>query len=188
VKTQIRDDAIARNRHTLRLLMVACLSEGITILVLAGLALYAFMAKEVIYIPTNGSGTYKVSQLSFSPSYLQGIASDVMQDRLTWNENTIVNQYMKILSMVSAEELPFIRKQLNAEIKSVKKRNMTSVFYQKYAPLVDVKNKLAQVSGVLQRIDHGVVLPPKPVSFQIQFKYTFGTLQIVSISEVKKNA
>lgn len=187
MKTQIRDDAIARNRHTLRLLMIACLSQTVTILVLAGVALYAFMAKEIIYIPTNGSGTYKVSQLSFTPSYLQGIASDVMQDRLTWNENTIVNQYMKILSMVTPDELPFIRKQLNEEIKSVKKRNMTSVFYQKDAPLVDVKNQLAQVSGVLQRIDHGVVLPPKPVTFQIQFKYTLGTLQIVSISEVKKN-
>lgn len=186
MKTQVRDDAIAKNQYTVRLMRLALLSQAVVILILSGLVVYAFLAKETLYIPTNGSGSYKVSQLTVSPSYLQGVASDVMQSRLTWNQDTIVTQYMRLLRMVSPKTQSVIRQQLNEEITAVKKRDMQSVFYQTGQPLVDVKHQIAEVHGSLQRIDKGIPLPPKKVSYQIQFNYSLGHLSVESISEVKK--
>lgn len=168
--------------------MATSLSQAVVIALLGSLTLYAFLAKETVYVPINGSPSYSLSQLRFTPSYLQQVASNVMQLRLTWSADTVVDQYGKLMSMVKPKERGMIRTQFNQEIAAVKKRHMSSVFYQEQGDTkVDVKGREAEVSGMLQRIDEGVVLQPVKRTYRLQFDYSSGTLQVVSIKEVKPN-
>ncbi|AMA44090.1 TraE/TraK family type IV conjugative transfer system protein [Piscirickettsia salmonis] len=169
--------------------MATTLSQAVVIALLGGLTLYAFIAKETVYVPINGSPSYSLSQLRFTPSYLQQVASNVMQLRLTWSNDTVVDQYGKLMSMVQPKERKPIREQFNREITAIKKRHMSSVFYQdQVATKLDIKSQEAQVTGMLQRVDAGVVLQPVKRTYLLKFNYSSGTLQVVSIKEVKSNA
>lgn len=187
MKTQHRDDAIERNKQTVRVLTMACLAQSVAILALGGLSLYAFTAHEIVYQPTLGGVSYTLSQRRFSPAYLQAQASNIMQLRLTWNPTTIEPQYQQLMSMAAPQALQTIRPLLNAEIKTVKKRAMRSVFYQTRV-IVDPKQQLAQVFGTLERIDDGVVLPAVKKAYWVSFDYRSGSLQIVSIKEENPHA
>ena len=186
METQVRDDAIAKNKKTLRVITIACLAEAVAIVVLAGICIYAMSAKKTVYQPTMGA-SYTLSGKAFSPVYLKDMASDIMQLRLTWNPSTVIQQYGKILSMVKPSSVTYVRKSLNSEIATIKNRKMSSVFYQTLAR-IDVKRQAAIVSGSLERIDDGVILPAVTKHYLIQFHYVGGTLQIVSIKEEKAHA
>jgi len=184
MRTDRRDDAIAKNKQTVRLLKIVCLAQSAAIVALAALVLYFCTSKEIVYQPTMGS-SYTMSERHFSPAYLRNMATDIMQLRLTWNAQTVTGHYAKILTMVKPNVTTAVRKMLNSEIAAIKKRNISSVFYQTKA-LVDVKNQVAKVSGNLVRTDDGVVLPSVRRTYLIQFHYTHGTLQIVSIADQEK--
>lgn len=187
MKTQYRDDAIERNKQTVRILTIVCIAQSVVILALAGLSLYSFTAREIVYQPTLGGASYTLSQRRFSPAYLQAQASNIMQLRLTWNPTTVEQQYEQLLSMTAPQALQTIRPLLNAEINTVKKRAMHSVFYQTKV-IVDPKQAVAQVFGSLERIDDGVVLPAVKKAYWVMFDYRSGSLDLVSIKEENPHA
>lgn len=189
MKTHVRDDAISKNKKTLRVVTLACLAQSLTIVILACLTIYAFMSKETVYVPTSGGASYSLSELSVSPDYLRKMSSDVMQLRLTWNKDTIADKYSQLLSLLRPSEMPYMRRMLNKEIAAVKGREISSVFYQDRNGIsVDVKNRIAVVTGSLQRIDNSVLLPLVQKNYKIKFKYVRGTLEIISIEETKHHA
>ncbi|MCF6768421.1 type IV conjugative transfer system protein TraE [Thiotrichales bacterium 19S11-10] len=188
MKTQLRDDVLTKNRQIIRILITTCLSLVIVVLVLSGLSFYSFFVKERIYIPTHSSESFSLSSFNASPSYLSDMATDIMQSRLTWSSDTISKQYTKLLNLVSVNQKEALKKTLNEEIESVKRRKMSSVFYQNKKPLVDSQSLVVQVTGQLQRVDDGIILKPVKKTYQIHFSYHLGLLTIVSISEVKGHA
>ena len=187
MKTRTRDDAISKNQYALRVMTITCLAQSVAIIVLGALVLFGFFSREVMYVPTMGGTSYTQSQMRLSPTYLEHVATDVMQLRLTFSADTIVARYEQLLSMVKPSALRAVRSAFNAEIKAVKKRNMQSVFYQDKA-LVDIKENQVKVSGFLQRVDDGVLLPKAHKTYLIQFNNVFGTVKIVSIKEVTAHA
>lgn len=181
MKTSVRDDAIAQTKQLLAVMKIACLALSLAVMVLSGLCFYAFFSKEVVYQPAM-SGAYTLSERHFSPSYLKAMASDFMQLRLTWNPQTITPRYQQLMSMVSPSQASQVRQALNQEIKAVQQRKMTSVFYEDRVQ-VDVSHDEAKVSGSLQRLDDGVLLPSIPKTYVLQFHYVAGTLELVSITD-----
>jgi conjugal transfer pilus assembly protein TraE len=187
MKTQVRDDAILKNERLVRILTVAVLSEAVAILGLIALCLYSLSVKQTIYQPTLMGQPYTLSAKAVSPNYLKGMATDVMQLRLTFNADTVVARYARLLALVAPDSLSTVRKTLNTEIGVVKSRKLQSVFYQEKVA-VDMKTMAVNVTGNLQRIDDGVVLGLVKKTYLLKFNYVHGTLQIVSITEEKTHA
>lgn len=187
MKVSVRDDAISKNRYTLRVMTLACIGQSITIVLLSGLCLFSFFYQKTVYIPTVSGQSYTMSSANISPIYIQDVANDVMQLRLTWNSDTITQQYQKLISFLKPKDVPYFRALLNKEINNVKNRHMQSVFYIR-STKVDVKDHMALVSGVLQRVDAGVMIKPVHKSYQIKFSNYYGRLYLTSIEEVKANA
>jgi len=187
MKTQTRDDAIARNQQLIRVLKLVVICQSITLILLGSLVCYGFFAKQVMYVPTMSHAAYSQSQIRLSPAYVGSVADDLMQLRLTFNEDTVEARYQKLLSMVEPKSRARVASALNKEISVIKKRKMQSVFYQDSQPLVDMHELSAKVSGNLVRIDDGVILPARHKTWLIHFANHLGTLRILSITEVTKN-
>lgn len=181
MKTQVRDDAIAKNRKLVKTLTLACVAQSLSIIVLVFLVINALHSKTIVYQPVI-SGQYSLSERTFSPGYLRDMASDIAQLRLTWQPDTIQARYQRLLALVAPDRVASVRAGLNQEIQAVEKRRMSSVFYEHHV-LVDVKHQAALVAGELQRLDDGVLLPLVHKTYQIQFHYVGGTLQVLSITE-----
>lgn len=185
MRTTIRDDAILKNKQMMRVLSIACISEALVILVLSALVVYLDLSRNIVLVPTNSNVQYKVSALHVSANYIKDMAENVVQLRLSWNAQSISHQFQKLLAMSEMSARQSLAKQLNQEIKVVKKRKMSSVFYQEGVPLANLNNMTVKVVGTLQRVDDDVLLSPVKKAYLIHFKDGIEGFRIVSIKEGK---
>ena len=184
METTYRDNAILRNQLILKLLLSWALSSTAIALVLVWLCLYAFGHREIHWLPICTDGELAIGEHSYSPSYLKDMTSKAIDLRLTYSPDTLESRYVILEHLVLPTHQEAFKKQLSAEIETVKAKNISSVFYvEKVA--VDSKHHQGHVDGTLYRTSHGLQIKPQQKSYVLQFDFKNGVLWLQSIKEVR---
>ena len=181
--TTFRDDAISKYRLALRITFIWAFVSTFTVLILSVVNLYSFKHQKTHWLPVCSSTDFWVGESDYSPAYLKEMVKKITDLRLTYNPETIDSRYKRLINLTPAPYQEALTKQLMNEIKAVKKKNISSVFYSDKI-FVDTKNHMAVISGHLHRTSHGLSVKPAYKSYQVKFHFKSGDLSPISITEV----
>lgn len=183
MNTSFRDDAIAKNKLILRLTLIWALSSTLAVIILSGFCVYTLTHRQIHWLPVCTGGDFSIGMSTYSPSYLRKMTKKVADLRLTYNPETIEARHAMLLHLVTAKHQDSFNKQLDTEHIAVHEKNVSSVFYDEKIS-VDVFHHQAQIEGLLYRTSHGLQLKPQRKRYQVQFSFTNGLLELLSIKEV----
>lgn len=183
METSFRDDAIAKNRVILKLALYWSFTATIALIVMSLLCIYAMRHQQTHWLPLCTGSELSIGEASYSPSYLKQMSSKVADLRLTYSPETIEDRYDVLLNLMPANQQEVLKKMLNTEIQTVKKKNITSVFYSDQ-PVVDVQQSIAKIEGTLYRSSHGLEVKPKHKTYLIKFAFSNGLLWPKSFEEM----
>ncbi len=181
--TNFRDNAIAKNRLLFKLTLFWACSTTFVIVVLSCLCFYAFNHKQVHWMPVCTGSEFSIGDNAYSPAYLKAMTEKSADLRLTYNPETIGARYAALVNLIPASHLEEFKKRLDGEIVTVKKKNISSVFYAEKVA-VDVKKHQGQIDGLLYRTSHGLQLKPRHKTWMVQFSFNNGVLGLVSMKEI----
>jgi len=178
-----RNDAIAKNKLLFKLTLLWALTVTAAVIVLAAACLYAILHRQVHFLPICTGAEFSVGDRSYSPSYLRQMTEKVADLRLTYNRETIDGRYETLLHLVKSRQREPLKKLLDKEIEAVHEKHISSVFYVE-SIAVDVVHSQARIKGMLDRTSHDLALESRHKSYQLQFAYSNGSLELESIKEI----
>lgn len=182
--TTYRDNAIEKNRLLLRLTLVWALSSTLAVMVLAILSFYTLTHRQVHWLPVCTGAEFSLGDGNYSPEYLKQMTQKAADLRLTYSPQTIDGRYKMLSQLIPANLQQSFTKILESERKTVHDKNISSVFYAQKVD-VDMTNHKGQIEGLLHRTSHGLQLKPEKKAYQLEFSFTQGLLNLVSMQEVQ---
>ena len=183
MKTSFRDHALAKQQWLLKFTLLWALSSTLAVIVLSVTCGYALTHRQVHWLPVCTSGEFSVGERDYSAAYLQQMTQKVADLRLTFNPETIDSRYESLLLLTPISQQNAYRRVLDADIATVHEKNSSSAFYTEYVS-VDVAHHQGRVSGLLHRTSHGLALTPKHKTYELQFSFASGQLNLESIKEI----
>lgn len=183
METSYRDNAVAKNKLVLKLLVCWALSSSLLALILSILCFYAFQHKETHWLPVCMGTEFSIGNSAYSPAYLKEMTVKATDLRLTYSPDTVESRYSTLLHLVPANFQESFKKQLDEEIETVKSKNISSVFYAEKVA-VDVNHHQGQIEGELYRTSHGLEVKPQHKAYLLQFAFKQGVLSLKSVKEV----
>lgn len=184
MKTSIRDNAILKSRLLLNIAFVWALSSSLGVVILGALCFYAFKHQQIHWLPVCSDSGFSLSNSSYSPSYLKGMAKKVIDLRLTYNPETVATRFESLIHLIPAEKQEVFKKMLDLEAKTVKEKNISSVFYEE-AIAVDVNKGQAKIKGFLNRTSHGLQIRPAYKAYLLTFSFKNGVMWPNSVKEIR---
>ena len=183
MQTNYRDNAIAKNRLLFKLTLLWALSSTLGVIVLAITCFYAITHRQVHWLPICTGLEFSIGDSAYSPAYLKQMTEKVADLRLTYNPETIDARYTTLIHLIPNKNQTAFKKVLDQEIDTVHKKNISSVFYSDRMA-VDVQHQQGQIAGLLYRTSHGIPLKPKHKTYQLQFVFKNGLLELQSLKEI----
>jgi len=181
---RLRDDAIAKNRVLLRISLIWAILSSFSLIIISSLCFYAFNHKQSYWLPVCTASELSIGGSSYSASYMREMTLKIATLRLTYSPNTINERYEALIHLADASKQESLKKILDDEIKLIKKKNISSVFYSDGVK-VDSKHHIAKITGMLQRTIHDLSVKAQRKTYLIQFSFNNGLLSVVSIKEQK---
>lgn len=181
--TQFRDNAIAKNRLLLKLILVWALSSTCAVIVLAFLCFYTLAHRQVHWLPVCTGAEFSIGDGAYSPEYLKEMTQKIADLRLTYNPETIDARYRMLSQLIPANLQESFKKILDAERTTVHEKNVSSVFYAEKVA-VNVAQNQGKIEGLLYRTSHGLQLKSQHKVYQLQFSFYNGLLSLQSIQEI----
>jgi len=183
MQTNYRDNAIAKNRLLLKLTLLWAVSSTLAVIVLAFTCFYAINHRQTHWLPVCTGLEFSIGDSAYTPAYLKQMTEKVADLRLTYNPETIDARYATLLHLISNDNKTSFKKVLDQEITTVQAKNISSVFYSEKIA-VDVQHHQGQIVGLLYRTSHGLQLKPKHKTYQMQFRFKNGLLELQSVKEI----
>ena len=183
MKTLFRDNAIAKNHLLFKLTLLWAMSSTLIAIALAFFCFYALIHKQTHWLPVCLNHELSIGDSAYSPEYLKEMTQKIADLRLTYNPETIDSHYISLSHLIESRHVEAFIRVLDAERETVKKKNISSVFYVEQIRS-DVAKSTAFITGSLVRTSHGLQLKPQHKTYQLQFSFHNGMLWLQSIKEI----
>lgn len=179
-KTQ--KDVLQDKTARLRLLEKLCLILAVTCLISALACVYTLRHREVVLVPMNLTGSATVSNSAVDATYLEAIATTLINARYNVNYVDVDKLHQFLLQYTDNSFLPTLSPVLVAEAADIKNQQMTSLFIVDSVK-ADPSNLTMEISGTLQEWSNMVgnnnnSLPDQAKVIDLQFSYSGGQLKL----------
>lgn len=181
--TTYRDNAVLKSRLLLNMALIWAGSASIAVVILSALCFYAIKHKQTHWLPVCASSGFDISESDYSPSYIKEMAKKVIMLRLTYNPETVESRFTTLAHLIPADRQESFKKILDLEAKTVKEKNISSVFYEDEIA-VDLNKGQVKVKGYLNRTSHGLQIKPKYKQYRLQFSFSNGVMWPESVKEI----
>jgi len=188
-KTQ--KDVLQDKTARLRLFEKLCLILAVTCLISAIACVYTLRHREVVLVPMNLTGSATVSNSAVDASYLEAIATTLINARYNVNYVDVDKMHQFLLQYTDNSFLPTLSPVLVAEAADIKSQQMTSLFVVDSVK-ADPSNLTMEISGTLQEWSNMVgnnnnSLPDQSKVIDLQFSYSGGQLKLKGWGEKHAN-
>lgn len=183
---KLRDDAIAKNRLLLRVLLIWSVLSSVSLIIISMLCFTTFNNKEIHWLPVCTANELSIGGNSYSASYMKEMVNKVIGLRFTYNPKTVDDNYQTLINLAPVSKKEALKSILTKEKITIKNKNISSVFYIDSIKM-DVKHHIAKVEGMLQRTLHDLTVKPKYKKYMVQFSFNKGLLSPVLIKEISND-
>ena len=161
----------------------------VTNILMGSLAYYAHFHQRIEVTPFFGQPRYANSENSVDSQYLALMSENFIYLRLNTTPETVKFNHKRLLSFVGSAQYKVFNEQLEKESKLIVQEAISSHF--DIESIHPNAHKLScEISGVLKRTVGGRELKDERLTYNLQFRYNQGTLQITQFtkSEVRYDA
>lgn len=161
----------------------------ITNILMGSLAYYAHFHQRIEVTPFFGQPHYANSESSVDSQYLALMSENFIYLRLNTTPGTVKFNHKRLLSFVSSTQYKVFNEQLEKESKLIVQEAISSHF--EIENIYPSSDKLrCAIKGILKRSVGGRELKDERLTYNLQFRYILGRLQITGFtkSEVSYDA
>ena len=154
-------------------------------LFLSATVLFKGTVVQTMLTPPEIRRSMTVSNIAFSKEYLEEMAPYAAYLLLNVTPKTVDYQNSQLLKIVAPDYKDALEKELSLNALWVKKNNVSTTFSATEAT-ADTSDNTVSIRGVFEVKRNNTVVEQKDRELLISFKNNYGTLQLLSIKEVKK--
>ncbi|MDF1756932.1 MAG: type IV conjugative transfer system protein TraE [Legionellaceae bacterium] len=182
----IQKHKLAKLVERFNLMVALVFSLLITNILMAGLAFYMGMHKQIEITPFFTNLSYSKSDIAVDNKYLTMMSENFLYLRLNISPETVSSHHKRLLDFVGNAQFADFSRQLEGEAKLIKTGQISSNFeISEIHP--DSNSLTCLIRGVLKRSVGFRELKAEHITYKLQYKYRFGRLAIKKFMSIKEN-
>jgi len=177
---------IARLAKQIKLLILMVLVLLLANVLLGSLLWHQSGHENIVLIPANLHQKSNITQNSISSSYLEAIASMMVNERLNITPENVRGSNKNLLAYISPRYYAAFKKQLESDAKSISAGKISAAFYPNQI-LSDPKKLQVVIKGKLKRWVGARLIGQDSKSYQLTFSRSGYLLLLTSFKEVEES-
>ncbi|MBP9777671.1 MAG: type IV conjugative transfer system protein TraE [Rickettsiaceae bacterium] len=177
----LKEMKLQRN-YSLCLNMFLALTLVITLLIV----LKRSNLHTTIVVPATLGGAVEITESGVDEAYLTQWTEFLTALKLNVTPAIVNKQQNTLLSYIEPGKYGEIKAHLTQEQESIQKNDMSTAFYPQITQVVDKKNLVTKISGLLRVYIGNEVNQEVQASYELQFKFIGGRLLLNSFKEVSR--
>jgi type IV conjugative transfer system protein TraE len=139
-----------------------------------------------IVVPATLSNTVEITESGVDEAYLTQWTEFLTTLKLNVTPAIVNKQQNILLSYIEPGKYGEIKTHLTQEQESIQKNDMSTVFYPQITQVVDKKNLITKISGLLKVYIGNEINQEVQANYELQFKFIGGRLLLNSFKEVSR--
>lgn len=139
-----------------------------------------------IVVPATLSSPVTVTQNSVDEAYLKQWTEFIASLKLNITPDQIAFKQKNLLSYIAADQYGKFKEHLITEQEEVVKDEISMAFYPIESKIIDSKNLVTEISGVLKVYIGSELNQSAKVTYQLEFKLDNGKLLLINFKEVSR--
>ncbi|WP_192484662.1 MULTISPECIES: type IV conjugative transfer system protein TraE [Cysteiniphilum] len=167
-----------------RWLKWGCILMSLSVLVLSVMLYQALQHQRTILVPPVMAQKMSISMVNPDESYLIQHGLFLLGLKLNISPNNVDQNHRILKTYITSSAYGELNNLLEAEAKTIKKDQISSVFYPA-DQVVDLRTLKLKISGILEKRVGKRLVSDNKHDFVLEFAYNNGALQIKNVYEVK---